>query len=224
VFRRGPVPVELVGRVAIDAWQSALIESGLLLAQLDPGGRPRVAFGAPLPAAAEGEAELAEIFLAERVPAWRIREALAHRMPPRHVFLSAEDVWLGAPPLPGRIVAADWRVQVQASGVETGRLAAAAAELVAARSLPRIRSKAGVDKAYDLRPLLGDVCLGPRAVGADEPITVRIRTRFLPELGAGRPDEVIAALGEAGGTELSVIRTIRERLVLAGDAVTEPGR
>jgi hypothetical protein len=211
--------VELVGRAAIEAWQSALIDTGLMLAQLDAGGRPRVAFGAPLPAGAEGEAELAEIFLAERVPAWRVREALAERMPLAHSFISAEDVWLGAPPLPGRVSAADWRVELDAAAVDTGRLAEAAEELVAARSLPRTRSKAGIDKSYDLRPLLGDVCLGSPAPGRDGPIVVLIRTRFRPELGSGRPDEVIAALGEACGTELVARRTVRERLILAGDDV-----
>jgi hypothetical protein len=222
VFRRGPVPVELVGRTAIDAWQTALIESGLKLAQLDAGGRPRVAFGAPLSAAAEGEAELAEIFLSERVPAWRIREALAERMPAGHDFVSAEDVWLGAPPLPGRVTAADWRVEVEAAGVDTAQVAAAAEHMLAASSLPRTRSKAGIDKAYDLRPLLGDVCLGSPAGGRDGPIVVLIRTRFRPELGSGRPDEVIAALGEACRTELAVRRTVRLRLVLAGDETPAP--
>jgi hypothetical protein len=139
-FRRGPLPAELVGRVAIEAWQTALLESGLALAQRDAAGRPRVAFGAPLSAAAEGEAELAEIFLAERVPAWRVREALEDRLPAGHVLLSAEDVWLGAPPLAGRVVAADWRVELAPVGIARDALAAAADGLVAATSLPRTRS------------------------------------------------------------------------------------
>jgi hypothetical protein len=222
VFRRGPVPVDLVGRAAIEAWQIALIDSGLALAQLDAGGRPRVAFGAPLPAVAEGDAELAEIFLAERVPAWRVREALAERMPPAHTFVSAEDVWLGGPPLPGRVTAADWRVEVLAAGVDRGQLAAAASQLLAASSLPRTRSKAGTDKAYDLRPLLEDVGLGSPSAPGDGALVVRIRTRFRPELGSGRPDEVIAALGEACETELAVTRTVRERLVLAGEEPPDP--
>jgi hypothetical protein len=222
VFQRGPVPVELVGRAAIDAWQSALIDSGLELAQLDAGGRPRVAFGAPLSASAEGEAELAEIFLAERVPAWRVREALAERMPGAHTFVSAEDVWLGAPPLPGRVTHADWRVEVQRAGVDPRQLAAAADQLLAARSLPRTRPKAGAEKAYDLRPLLENVCLDPRSEAGEGTLLVRIRTRFRPELGAGRPDEVIAALGEACGMALAVTRTVRERLVLAGEEPPDP--
>ena len=214
-FRREPVAADLVGRAAIDAWQSALVESGLALAQLDPAGRPRVAFGAPLPAAAEGEAELAEIFLAERVPAWRLRIALTDRLPAGHTLVGAEDVWLGAPPLPGRVVGADWRVELDPAGVYADALGDAADRLLAASTLPRTRSKAGADKPYDLRPLLDDVAVPLPAAG--EPLVVRIRTRFRPELGSGRPDEVVAALAEVVGTDLVVGRTVRERLLLMED-------
>jgi hypothetical protein len=205
-----------VGRTAIDAWHAALAACGLALAQLDAAGRPRVSFGAPLPADAEGQAELAEIFLAERVPAWRLREVLGDRLPAGHTLLYAEDVWLGAPPLPGRVVAADWRVEIDPAGVDSVRLASAATRLVAARTLPRTRSKGGIDKSYDLRPLIDDVGVDAPSAGPDA-ITIRIRTRFRPELGAGRPDEVIAALAEAVGADLRVRRIVRERLVLAGD-------
>ena len=214
-FRRGPVAAELVGRVAIGAWQTALIESGLALAQLDAAGRPRVAFGAPLSAAAEGEAELAEIFLAERVPAWRLREALADRLPASHTLIGAEDVWLGAPPLPGRVVAADWRVEIEPASADHEALAAAAARLLAATSLPRTRSKSGADKPYDMRPLLDDIVVS--APRPDAPCVIRIRTRFRPELGSGRPEEVVAALADASGTHPDVRRTIRERLILIED-------
>jgi hypothetical protein len=214
-FRRSPVPAELVGRAAIEAWQLALIECGLAPAQLDAAGRPRVAFGAPLPAAAEGEAELAEIFLAERVPAWRIREALEDRLPPGHVLLSAEDVWLGAPPLPGRVVAADWRVELEARGIDLDALVVAAERLLAATSLMRTRSKGGADKSYDLRPLFDDVQVVSPVAGT--PLVVTIRTRFRPELGSGRPEEVLAALADACSVPLVPSRIVRERLLLSDD-------
>jgi hypothetical protein len=223
IFRRGPVAAELVGRAAIEAWQTALIGSRLPLAQLDATGRPRVAFGAPLSAAAEGEAELAEIFLAERVPAWRVREALTERMPTAHTLLSAEDVWLGAPPLPGRVIAADWRVELEAAGVDRVALASTAERLLAAASLPRTRQKAGGEKAYDLRPLLDDVRVDPSAADGER-LIVRIRTRYRPDLGSGRPEEVVAALAEVGGAPLLIRRTVRERLVLGEEgSAGKPG-
>lgn len=205
-----------MGRTAIEAWQEALIGCGLALAQLDASGRPRIAFGAPLAATAEGEAELAEIFLAERVPAWRIREALAERLPASHTLLSAEDVWLGAPPLPGRVTAADWHVELEPAGIDPGELRVVAERLLGSPSLPRTRSKGGSDKPYDLRPLLDDVEVSQPA-GPGEAASLRIRTRFHPELGSGRPEEVVAALAEALGSELVVRRIVRKRLLLIED-------
>jgi hypothetical protein len=214
---RGPVPADQVGRAGNQAWTETLAGCGLPVAGLEPGGvgRPRIAFAAPLPAAARGEAELAELWLLERVPGWRLREALASRLPSAHEWIAAEDVWLGAPALAGRVVAADWRIEVAAAGVEPSRLADAAERLVAARTLPRVRVKAGSEKAYDLRPLLEDV-----AVAADAPATgsrvVRIRTRFDPELGSGRPDEIVAARADEAGIEggLAIESMTRERLLL----------
>ena len=46
---------------------------------------------------------------------------------------------------------------------------------------------------------------------------VRMRTRFHPELGTGRPEEVLAALAEAAGHPLIAEAIIRERLILADD-------
>ena len=220
-FHRDPVPADQVGRVAIEAWQAALEGCGLPLAQLDAAGRPRVAFAAPLQAAAEGEAELAELFLSERVPAWRVREALGPVLPLGHALLAAEDVWLGAPPLPGRVVAADWRVELVSGAVDASALADAAARLIAAPTLPRTRSKGGVDKPYDLRPLIDDIKVASAHEG--ERCLLRLRTRFRPELGSGRPEEVVAAVGAEAGTELAIRAIVRERLILAEDRLVGGG-
>jgi hypothetical protein len=58
----------------------------------------------------------------------------------------------------------------------------------------------------------------------DERLIVRIRTRYRPDLGSGRPEEVVAALAEAAGAELVICRTVRERLVLGEDgSAGKPG-
>jgi hypothetical protein len=46
---------------------------------------------------------------------------------------------------------------------------------------------------------------------------VRIRARSVPELGSGRPEEIVAALAAETGSELSIARIVRERLILVGD-------
>ena len=104
--------------------------------------------------AAEGE--LLDLVLTERWPVWRVREALAIDCPPAGAWSTSYDVWLGGPPLAGRVAAADYRIEL-AGDAATPVVAAAAA---VARRRDRCRAdrvKGGGDRPYDLRPLLIDV-------------------------------------------------------------------
>ena len=224
-FARAPVAADQVGRSVLDAWQDCLVASGLPVAGLDPAGgrRVRLAFAAPLPAAARGDAELADLWLVERRPLWVVREALADRLPAAHRWIGAEDVWLGAPALAGRVVAADWRVELAGLDLDLDRLADAARQLIAARSLPRVRVKGGTEKHYDLRLLIESVEIDPDAdngfdhPASGDPLGLAIRTRFHAELGPGRPEEVVAALGEAIGVAFQITAITRVRLLLGDE-------
>jgi hypothetical protein len=224
-FARAPVANDQVGRAVLDAWQEALAGSGLPVAGLDPGGgaRARIAFAAPLPAAARGEAELVDLWLIERRPLWAVREALVDRLPAAHRWISVEDVWLGEPALAAQVTAADWRIEIRGSALDRTRVGEAARQLIDARSLPRIRVKGASEKRYDLRLLLQDVAV-ESAARPDEPagsIVLRVRTRFHPELGTGRPEEVVAALAEAANMPLEIAALTRLRLLLGEEP---PGR
>jgi radical SAM-linked protein len=179
--------------------------------------RARVSFGAPIPNGVEAEAELIDLFLTERRPTWQVREALLDRLPPGWSLVDLYDVWLAGPALPGQVAAADYRIELtpaEASGGATpdaGSVSRAVDGLLAARSLPRQRAKGGGTVTYDLRALLIDLAVadpGP-------PVAIRARTRFHPELGTGRPEEVVAALGDALGIALAASSIVRERLILA---------
>jgi radical SAM-linked protein len=174
--------------------------------------KPRVVFGAPLTVGMAAERELIEVVLAERLPAWQVREALAGRLPDGWSLVDLADVWLGGPALAGRVAAADYRVVL--SGLsDAAALERAAGTLLAARSLPRERAKGDILVRYDLRPLLVDIQL----VDAGPPSVVRIRTRFHPELGTGRPEEVVLALAAAAGSPLKIEAVVRERVLLSDD-------
>ncbi|HUQ77697.1 MAG TPA: DUF2344 domain-containing protein [Patescibacteria group bacterium] len=222
-FTREPVPIEQVGRAALDAWHGALVASGLPVAGLEPGGpgRPRIAFGAPLPAAFRGDAELVDVFLLEHRLVWQVRDALEMRLPAGHRWVAAENVWLGAPPLAGRVAAADWRAEFASvpAADDLERLRVAAHALLAMRELPRVRTRGGEGKRYDLRPLLAAITVdAERHVAA-----VRFRTRILPDLGSGRPEEVLAALAEAAGVPIEAATVVRMRLLLSDDLARERG-
>jgi hypothetical protein len=214
-FAREPVAPERVGRVALDEWHAALAGSGLPIATQPDGGRARFAVAAPLPAAARGDGELIEIWLGQRLPAWRLREGLASKLPGAHRWVAAEDVWLGAPALPGRVAAAEWAIVLDDPGgtaIGRDRLAAAVETLKSARTIPRVRLKGGTERAYDLRRLLAAI-----ALGSDRALTIHVRTRIDPEVGSGRPEEVVAALAGASGLPLRVASLTRVRLLLVDD-------
>jgi radical SAM-linked protein len=209
VLARSAGAPELAGRELIDVWETALEASALPLFRPVGRVRGRIAFGAPIPATLEVERELADILLTEFVPTWRVREGLAGHLPDGWRLVDLYDVWLGSPALAGQVAAADYRIGV--TGADAPALAAAVAQLLASTELPRERQKGGASVRYDLRPLLVDTGV----VDQGPPVVLRVRTRFHAVLGTGRPEEVVAALGDAVGAQLELTSIVRERLILA---------
>jgi len=190
-----------------------------------PRRRPRFAAAAPLAASVPGEAELLDLWLTERLPRWRVREALAVVLPSGHSLVDVYDVWLGEAPLPGRVSASVYRAGLQPA-VDVAAVRAAGEALLAAETLPRERRKGEASIAYDLRPfveaievteIIGDPSGAP---GISGPV-LRMILRHDPEKGVGRPEELLAALEERMGFPLEVRPLVRERLVLAASPVAE---
>lgn len=202
---------QVTGRDLIAAWETALDASGLPVHRPVAKGRARIAFGAPIPAGIALERELADIVLTELCPAWAVRESLAGVTPAGWRLIDIEDMWLGAPALAGQVAAADYRIEL--GDADPGAIARAVAEVLASPHLPRQRMKGGAPVPYDLRPLLVDVAVED----AGQPVMLRTRTRIDPVLGTGRPEEVVAALGDAIGATLAPRFVVRERLILAED-------
>ena len=239
VYARSESAPHLAQRDQQAAWEAGLRASGLpVVGQELVPPRPRIAFAAPLGVGLPAERELADLFLAERLPVAVVRDALEANLPEGHRLVELLDVWLGEAALPGQVVAADYRVGVRIGGADLAEgepapsapdaLADAARRLLRESSLPRTRDKGGQPVAYDLRPLLADIGVieaGGSAAGSDpsgpaapQPnrIQFRIRVRHDPERGVGRPEEVLAALAELAGLELGLESLVRERVLLAG--------
>jgi radical SAM-linked protein len=216
VARGGPGPGSQRDEPA--AWDSALTGSALPVAGLDlPAPRPRYAIAAPLPAGVPGEAELVDVWLTERLPRWRVREALEAGLPPGHRLVDLYDVSLGEPSLPGMVAASVYRVVVPDGGPSAGAIRSAATAMLAASTLPRQRPKGDATVAYDLRPFLDALVIEPFRSGE----VLRMTLRHDPERGIGRPEEVLAELGERAGGPIPIAGVVRERIVLR-DRVPEP--
>ncbi len=195
-------------------WARILAGSGLPFA-LEGAGRPRVAPAAPLPLGIAGEREVVDVYLADRRTVVEVRAAVCGALPSGWQLVDLHDVWVGAPAAPAAVAAADYRVLVV--GAARWALEGAVLALLAADTLPRERRREKRTVAYDLRPLLLD--LGVRTSGGNG-VTLGIRLRHAPD-AVGRPEEVIAALGEPPAPPFEaplVVRSMaRERLVMAGD-------
>jgi radical SAM-linked protein len=215
VLERRVVDAGLVQREQQAAWEAALAATGLPVAGLDATRpRPRFALAAPLSAGIPGEAELADLWLAERLPVWRVREALGAALPDGWRLRDLYDIWLGAPALPGQVAASVYRATLEAGAADAAALAVAATTLLAADALPRERQKGDRRVAYDLRPLLDAIEITRSSPDPDR-VVVLLTLRHDPEKGVGRPDETLAALGEQAGLQLTPVSVVRAGLVLA---------
>lgn len=202
-------------RELAEAWKVAIEGAGMPLARAgEARSRPRISFGAPLPVEMAADGELIDLVLTARWPAWRVREALTPVLPDGWRLVDLHDVWLAGPALAGRVAAGEYRIVLAgAQRVDAQRIVDACTALLMSRRVPRTRRKGDSTVSYDLRPLLVDA----RMEDAGPPPVIVIQTRFHPELGTGRPEEVVGAIADLLGEPLEVGTMVRLRVILADD-------
>jgi radical SAM-linked protein len=172
-------------------WERVFRRAGLPLAYSQGfNPRPRFQIAAALPVGVTGRSELLDLWLAE---AWDPEQVLARlqaAVPTGLEVLAAEEVDLKAPALQAQMRAADYRAIVQSEERVEG-IRARVKALLEAPTLPRQRQHKGKIQSYDLRPLIQSVEVEPRDGGS---VLLTMRLQASPQ-GAGRPDEVLDALG-----------------------------
>ena len=189
---------------AVTLWERALRRGGVPVSTTEGfSPRPKLIFAAPLQLGMVAEHELADLYLAERLTAPQLRSCLTAGIPAGYRILEVHDVWVGATALAPQLVAADYRLTLL--GAECAATTRAAAELMAAATLPRVRRRENRTIAYDLRPLLIELAVRePRsAVGAAAELWLRLR--HSQDRGSGRPDEVVAAIAERIGMAIAAL-------------------
>jgi radical SAM-linked protein len=173
------------------SWERAFRRAGLPLAYSQGfNPRPRFQIAAALPVGVTGRAELLDVWLVEPLAPEAALSRLRPALPPGLEALDAEEVDLRAPSLQSQVIAADYRAAVR-SPEPPEAIRGRAQALLEAPALPRRRLHKGSWQAYDLRPLIQEI--GVEA-GPDGAAVLHLRLQA-SQAGAGRPEEVLDALG-----------------------------
>lgn len=157
--------------------------------------RPKLQLAAALPLGYSSICEVLDIWLAEEAPLpGQLQDDLPQFAPPGLSILHIETVDVHAPALQSLVCAATYHV-IPDPAPDPDSLRQAIGAVLASETLPRERR----GKLYDLRPLI-------HALELQQPV-LKMVLALTPQ-GAGRPDEVLDALG------LDPIRASVERVRL----------
>lgn len=190
-FAKG-MPLKYISHLDLArTWERAFRRARLPLAYSQGfNPRPRFQIAAALPVGVTGRAELLDVWLTEPLAPGDVLSRLRPVLPSGLEVLSAKEVELRAPSLQSQMQAAEYRAVVHSpEPVEAVR--ARVAVLLDAPTLLRQRHHKGKVRTYDLRPLVQNVDVEPRSEGGH---TLTLRLQANPQ-GAGRPDQVLDALG-----------------------------
>jgi len=213
LFSRTDPALRMRQAVLVDELERAFREASLPLSYtraIKP--RPRIKLAANLPIGIELRGEVVEAYFDELVPIERI-QAAADRFPDGIKLRDAKEVWHGFPSAASQLRGAEYEVEVTGDdSLSSDALRGAIVRLLGAKALTGKRRRGESERRSDagerdLRPLIEDI----EVLDVDEKAhTATLRTVLqLDASGAGRPEDVVAALD----LPLRVRRAVRARLL-----------
>jgi len=213
LFSRAHPALRMRQAVLVDELERAFKEASLPLSYtraIKP--RPRIKLAANLPIGIELRGEVVEAYFDELVPLERI-ESAAERFPDGIELRDAKEVWHGFPSAASQLRGAEYEVEISGDdGLTSDSLRGAVVRLLGSKELAGKRRRGESERRSDagdrdLRPLIEDV----EVIDVDEKVhTARLRTVLqLDASGAGRPEDVVAALD----LSVRVKRAVRTRLL-----------
>ena len=168
-------------------WERSLRRAGIPLAY--SGGfnpRPKLQLAGVLPLGHSGEAELLDIWLEEPLLVEGFVKALVSVLPKGLAVGQVQQVDLKEPAMQTRILAMEYRVEVE-WGEPVAEVETRIEQALAATELPHERR----GRRYNLRPLIEELWL-VQATGGEVVLGMRLAAR---EKATGRPEAVLEVLG-----------------------------
>lgn len=172
-------------------WERAFRRAALPLAYSEGfSPHPRIALAAPLPVGITSSGELMEVYLRKRVSPHFFLEQIRPQLPAGLDISQVEEAQIAQPSLQALVREAEYQVALECP-LTRQEIEARIEELLDQKRLPIERHRPGGAKSLDLRALVDQIWVeklesGRCVLG----MVLRSDSR-----GAGRPEEVVAALG-----------------------------
>jgi len=151
---------------------------------------PRISFASPLALGITSEAELMDVWMKKRVSPYFFIRAASQQLPRGIDILEVHEVAWGAASLSSQLRYAEYRLGIKTTR-DREQVQSAISSLLQAEHLPWQHMRDTGPRRYDLRPLIDDLWL---VEWHDARCVLGMRLRC-DSHGAGRPEQVSAALG-----------------------------
>jgi radical SAM-linked protein len=200
LFARREPALRLRQAELLAEFERAFREAGLPLSQTNAARpRARLKFAANLPVGVELRGEVLEVYFDELISIGRI-QAAAELLPDGVEVVDAREVWHGFPSAASQLRAAEYEIVLRSRGkapLSSDELRGAVVRLLSASKLPGKRRRGESERRSDsgmrdLRPYIEDVEVLD-VNEAEHAARLRMVLRLDPS-GAGRPEDVVAAL------------------------------
>jgi len=183
-------------------WHRAMRRAGMPLAYSQGyNPQPRIAIAAPLAVGVTSEGELMDVFLCRKVSLDFFVRAMMKELPDGIEIKNVKDIWLKLPSLQSRVCFAEYVIRV-AKEMSSDEASRSMKSLLQKESVAWQHYRGAKIHKYDLRQLIEDLWV----VQEDEESMILGMRLINGQTGAGRPEQVLLALGFEGAPE-SVHRT-----------------
>jgi radical SAM-linked protein len=163
----------------------------------------QISLAAPLPVGTTSDGELMDVFLSARMTPKRFLSDASKQLPEGVRLVSAEEVGLALPAAQADVRFAEYEVDI--ADISADAAEHAVKEFMAKDSVPWEHKREDQVRSYDIRALVDKI----EVAAAEGGVRLRMRLRC-DSSGAGRPEQVAAALGLPAPSRMH-----RTKLVLA---------